>query len=1059
MPYDEDERERIRRLLGGTASPFSFATKQEEDDDVAKVKFLLDNPSLPSAAILPPTKKKTNIFATITEKARGMVPEGQPLTEKEKAPLRFAGKVAKRYALSPLEKVSKGLAGMTYFPITRTIENIMEGEKRPSEYLKDIVPVPFMGKEVWASDLLRKGGMKEGWASTLLGLGLDIGLDPLTYVTGGLGKAGRVSKLAETAAEGSKIARRAEKLRAAGKLLPYGETAEEQIRLGQRGMRWAGQAIAPEAQAKLYAGALKPAKEAFLGSRMGKALSTKGGPQETQVIRELITAERHKEPEIVDKIRKGFEARKSAVSSLSKKYGIEKESVDQVLTHLSEVKPADNMPAYLNIQTQMEEALDPIALGKLRPDPEVHKFVKDMKDTMIGVAGKEMGAGILKTPLETDLIDYLTHLITPEGRAVLKGGGEKKGFFSRLFKAEHPSLQHRSLLVPENMADVDLIERLPKMSWKEKQALLDAGIVKYPAITEVNQLAREGILFPGKKISQFFYEDPAKIAAIREIRSEKALRAARILEGARDTGLKEGWVKFWEKGTPIPEGYDIVKSPLTRDVLFPKDAADMLNATHSVLNSPQDMGMLAKAYKDTLQWWKVWTLTPFPAYHFRNVFGGNLFNQMLAGMNPIKEGWWNPKGANAIAGRVQRVNIWKNLEQPEVGRRGFFNPRGMVQGRDFKYTKAPKYAKEVINTATGMKYTLSEIDELAKQNGIFRAGQYTADIFEDAPRYFKESGKTFNPLKTHNFFTTYGMKVGSGLEDNAKLGVFVHYLRQGFNPTEAAGAAHKFIFDYFDIPPAIQKAKQAMPFITWYYKNIPLQLEYMVKKPAMMQSIYKMKTEVSSGKEPSPKVMNEYYKESYPVVLQKKGSKATWASAAKWLPITDVNMLAQDPKKGWASMLWPLAKAPIELMTNRNLYFDKPIAEEGKRKQMLGFYMNPYLAYGLEQHRVPSSLDMLNPFGIFGTETKGAFFGKGAKRGGKYEPSPAARWIRFATGARIYETDVERAKVSTIHDLKNKIGNTKKNLRYAVDEGEKSRLETRIRELEDKIRELEAYRY
>jgi len=301
----------------------------------------------------------------------------------------------------------------------------------------------------------------------------------------------------------------------------------------------------------------------------------------------------------------------------------------------------------------------------LETDKGVQVFVKDLHRESNEILKLSQQAGLKTSKFETDFLNYLPHILTPEARKYLRGGGVK-GLARKILNIFDRHTIRRTLLTPTDPQDINLMTKLPKMRWKEKKKLLLEGKLRYPAIAEINEQAMRGVLIPDANISQFFYEDPAKIMAIRKMRSEKAILSTRIMENARDVGLKEGFAVPYEKGAQIPQGYDVVKSPLTKDVLFEQDVADILNKTYDTFASTDKMNPFMKAYMKTYGWWKLWTLMPFPSYHFRNVFGGNLFNQMLAGMNPIKEGWWNPRGANSISARIQRVHLWKNRGKPKI---------------------------------------------------------------------------------------------------------------------------------------------------------------------------------------------------------------------------------------------------------------------------------------------------------------------------------------------------------------------------------------------------------
>lgn len=956
-------------------------------------------------------------------------------------------------SLSLLGTLAEGLAGITYFPMTRHVKQatrVMKGKEKPSisKFIKEGLPIPWVGEKVWGEDILTEAGMeKEGWAKTALGLGLDVFADPITYITGGEAKIGRLARLASTAKKGSKVAKQIAKYERGGKLLPaLGKTTTEQIKLGQRGFRFAGKTLFTETQSKIYGKVLNPIKEGFLQGNIGKMASTKYGSPEVRAVHEMFLNEVHNKPEIISNIQKGLAERTKVTKQLAKKYNADPHVLERHLNYLCETKPPMDAPAFIGIEYKLDDMIDPSMLNTLREDTEAIKFATNFKNEMARMGATEVRAGVLKPSqlIETDEIDYLSHLLTPEAKKAVKMA-DKKGFSRKLINIFHPSAKHRTLLIPSDPANKILSDALPKMKWADKKKLLEAGIIKYPSVAEANKLAREGILIPGKQIEQFFYEDPAKIMAIRQMRSEKALSSARILENARDTGLKEGWAKPFKRGDALEEGWDFVSSPLTNDVVVRSDVAEILNATYSTMMG-KNINPLLMQYKKALQWWKVWTLMPFPSYHFRNVFGGNLFNQTLAGMNPLTESWFAKNGANHLAIRVQKINAFK------------------AKGIPITSSKIGKALEKTMTTSTGVKYTLNEIDDLAKHHGIYRAGQYTADVFEDNFRLGRGT-KSLNPFKTHNILTEGGMKVGSALEDNAKLGMFIWGLKNGENPVGAAKLAHKFIFDYFDIPPLIKGAKNFLPFITWYYKNIPLQLEFMAKKPRFFTGIYKTKRAISSGKEPGGDVGGEFYERSFPVAIKKKEEKLTWFPLERWLPTADINMLdIRRPLqfgKDWASMAWPGVKAPVELMFKKDLYFGQPIAEKGKerRVQMFGKYIPDWAAYALRQHRLPSTLDRLNPLGVWGSETKKGLLGLGQKRGGKFEPPEALRWLREITGVKFYETDIKRNIDERIRKLHSNKARYSGRIKWQADEKEKDRLRDKIRKIEDEIKYWKRYKY
>ena len=160
-------------------------------------------------------------------------------------------------------------------------------------------------------------------------------------------------------------------------------------------------------------------------------------------------------------------------------------------------------------------------------------------------------------------------------------------------------------------------------------------------------------------------------------------------------------------------------------------------------------------------------------------------------------------------------------------------------------------------------------------------------------------------------------------------------------------------------------------------------------------------------------------------------------------------------------MAWPAVKAPIEIMFGKDLYFGQPIAEKGRerRVQMFGKYVPDWMAYALRQHRLPSTLDRLNPLGIWGSAEKKGLFGLGQKRGGKFEPPESLRWLRELTGVKFYETNIKRNIEQQIRKLHSEKARYSGRIKWQVDEKEKNRLRDKIREIEREIKYWKRYKY
>jgi hypothetical protein len=148
-------------------------------------------------------------------------------------------------------------------------------------------------------------------------------------------------------------------------------------------------------------------------------------------------------------------------------------------------------------------------------------------------------------------------------------------------------------------------------------------------------------------------------------------------------------------------------------------------------------------------------------------------------------------------------------------------------------------------------------------------------------------------------------------------GRLTHYLyrrHNGASVEEAAEWVRKAHFDYEELTPFEQeKLKLVAPFYTWSRKNIPYQIESMVKAPGRMAAFPKFAMEMDAAAGGSEgETIPEYMQRG--MFLKMPGGKY----AAPMIGVTDL-MRATNPVEGAKSLLTPAVKVPMELLMNRNM--------------------------------------------------------------------------------------------------------------------------------------------
>ena len=229
---------------------------------------------------------------------------------------------------------------------------------------------------------------------------------------------------------------------------------------------------------------------------------------------------------------------------------------------------------------------------------------------------------------------------------------------------------------------------------------------------------------------QMFHENPAVQLAYRGTAHAKAVTSKEFFDGVRKFAVENG------VETKIPD---------LAGLKFEPDVAKHLETYYKSL-SPEELRGAIKLFDTVQNWWKAQALIS-PSYHIRNAIG-NVWNNFLAGVN-------NPS-VYIDAGKLQ---VGKNV----------------------------KFVDDIGRSWTGKK-----ILEAAKKNGVMNQGWYAGDIQKEITG--KLGSGNFNPLSQDNLLFKGNIKVGSAVENNARLAHFIHQIKKGQSLEDAAISVKKYLF-------------------------------------------------------------------------------------------------------------------------------------------------------------------------------------------------------------------------------------------------------------------------
>lgn len=533
--------------------------------------------------------------------------------------------------------------------------------------------------------------------------------------------------------------------------------------------------------------------------------------------------------------------------------------------------------------------------------------------------------------------------------------------------------------------------------------------------------------------NKFFLDDPAIMTGVAEYRAANAIAGKKFLKDVEELGVPEA---------NAPASY--VSIPEVPKLRFAPEVANLVNRSYRTLTDTTEMSKFLKVYDGALNWWKMWSLGVRPAYHTKNAIG-NVWNAYLGGLR-------NPK---------------------TYGEAGIFQ------------------TKLAQNKLTG-KLAGKPVDELYEAmatRGVFGEGQYGGGEFA------RVLERELSPIKptdfitpgTSNVFLRTGFKVGQTVEDNARIALFLDQVKKGRSYDEAGKHVQKYMFDYGDVSPFEQSTiKRVIPFYTWSRKNIPLQLEALVRHPERVNKLNLGIENIQSayGAEPvDPSQVPSYIVEGGPVYLGQDKEKGTTSAVTltNILPFMDLGVFTNflntptkpsGPPQGKldpavstvTSGMSPFIKAPIEALANYDLFKKRNIEEfEGQKADLLGIRMGVHWAKLLSNIVLLNEIDRLNPGGVFGTrsvdpatgtvtKTPGIF---GNERGSRVDLPEEQRQTQALTGIRVFDINMSNAEAKNFLQVKRDVEALKGIVRRAAKQDKTYETEQATAALEKFSKELE----
>jgi hypothetical protein len=840
-----------------------------------------------------------------------------------------------------------------------------------------------------------EAGIPEKVMRGVLGFGVDVFADPLTYVgVGGLTKVGKLSKIATGLKTGGKVISPTSKIgqslsKLAPETLKFGETWAEQASKGQRAiLEMFGRSLLP-----------KFADEAMLGL-VSKTAKWAGKLPVMKGLKNLFVFKSGnvKFDNLVNKF--GGEMNVAAEKYVERIKSINKKAIKFKVEDWDKVRTEIQRPAGLS---------------------GIHgEVAKDLKDIFKDMAKIEVDSQTLKGTIDNYFPGVPTEDFANFMRKIhARGGGKGTSEFETTLNYAKEKLLTKEMTISQAN---ETMNKILGSSVKIKD--IQDGIVE--TLSDASKASLQEIQDMGQSlgVNKFekgaFVTDPLTAAMSRALASVKAIESKKFIETvAKDFGMdKTAWdklpIQLTERFGKTKSDFRTIKGiPELEGKYFDNRVADSIERYHGAMTNFNEINSVVKGYKGLINFWKRWTLSIFPEYHTRNLIGNFWNNYITIGLkNPLR-----------------------------------YQQAGALQMKPQNYR---------LLTDAGEELTGTQILDEMRSYGVLKSGAVSKEVPEKASDLYK--GVTLNPASERNILIKGGRAVGETLEDNGKIAHYLEVRKQGLSPADSAMSVKAALFDYSQVTPFEREVMRfVFPFWGWTRNNVPLQLKSLISKPGKFTTIAKAKEEVEQAQDTSDirmKWMPEWMQESFPIILSKMPAKEQYKVLllTAWLPAGDIDKLFR-PQEMLLGSLEPISKETMQLIAGKDFYLDKNIVDyPGEVENFLGLDMAPRVKHALKQIRLLNTIDQVNPAGVFGNEELKRKSWAGGTRT-IIDMTPREKAMKYLGGVKLYPYDVEKgakfgkAKLSgKIREYTYKLNTAQKKGKYE----EVARLMKAISELEEK---------
>jgi hypothetical protein len=360
-----------------------------------------------------------------------------------------------------------------------------------------------------------------------------------------------------------------------------------------------------------------------------------------------------------------------------------------------------------------------------------------------------------------------------------------------------------------------------------------------------------------------------------------------------------------------------------------------------------DVESMMKGYDKLQNFVKASLTTIHPMFHGRNAISNVFLNYTNLGADALNPAL-NASSFSMMAKESKFNRVMQTYEK------GITAPEGSKAFKDAlnaRETMNDMNKQVILTDKAGYRWTYGELRGIIKNNVIaFNpnvVGRFDVDrsVQENIENIISEAseGKTIGSKIKRNIkgaakleaekisLFKGGLKVGSAVEDHARLVSFLGNLRRTGDVELAANRTKQFLFDYSNITDFERKVmRRIIPFYTFMRKNMELQVTTLLREPAKIAQ--QMRAIDTIGDAISGDTLTDEERENLPEWLQRgliilKSRSGPNVDLLLGVDTPTEAMFEQASLQGLVNSISPLIKYPMEAATGYSMFRQREFSE------------------------------------------------------------------------------------------------------------------------------------